>query len=170
MRPPNALASLKSSLFPLIRPGIIILALSLVSALLANQFRSEPLSWDWRPGELINAQDDPGVVVFEDFLELERLLNDPAVTVVDARDERLYNIGHLPGAVSLPAELASLRAAPFLSGLPDQKSLILIYCSDAHCPLAERLALAFRELGRDNLKLFRPGFDAWLESGRAIER
>jgi rhodanese-related sulfurtransferase len=141
-------------------PASLIVALSLVSALAAHHFRGEPLPGDWRPGASA-----AGITLLDDLDELDRLVGDPAVIVVDARDERLYRLGHIPGAKSLPADRASALAAPFLAGIPED-STFLIYCSEPLCPLAERLAIVFQELGRDRLLVFRPGFDAWRGSGR----
>ena len=140
------------------------MAVSLVSALSANLFRSEPLAWDWKPGAI--SSESP-FLFFDDFKELERLLEDPAVIVIDARDERLYNIAHIPGAISLPAAAASERAAPFLASIP-KESPLLIYCSDPLCSLAERLAEAFADLGRSGISIFRPGFESYSESGRQV--
>jgi rhodanese-related sulfurtransferase len=146
-------------------PVAAILALSLASALLGNLFRDEPLPWDWRPGPPLAEEADARII--SDFEELESLLADPLVAIVDARDERLYKISHIPRAASLPAEKAQALAAPFLEAVGEEAP-ILIYCSDAFCPLAELLAKAFQELGRGDLVIFGPGFEAWAESGRPV--
>ena len=150
------------SLTALVRPALVIAILSLFSSLPANLLRSRPLAWDWRPtGASIPAE----TRVLDDFGELDRLLADPSVVVVDARDPRLFKLGTLPRAVSLPAEEAETLAGPFLESLPEAAP-ILLFCSDPHCPLAERLAKSFSELGRGDLAIFRPGCDGWLEAGR----
>lgn len=141
-------------------PFLAILALSLASASAANLLRDEPLSWSWRPGAELS-----GAAYIEDLAGLDRLLGDPSVAVVDARDRRLFQLGSLPGALSLPAEEAEALAPALMAGLPEGAK-ILIYCSDPLCPLAERLAGTLAALGAKNLSIFRPGYDGWLASGR----
>ena len=154
---------LASSLTALTWPTLAIISLSLVSAIMANHFRSDPLPWNWRLGDI-----SAGIIVIDNFDELDRLLSDPEVIIIDARDKRLYQLGHLPKAISIPADEASTLGPPFLAETP-KDALILIYCEDPLCPLAEKLATFFKGLGKSKLHIFRPGFEAWDEAGRPTQ-
>lgn len=67
----------------------------------------------------------------------ERLDRRETLTLVDARDEAWYRAGHIPGAISIPAEDAPLSALDvtrpkrprFPERLPaDRGGLLVFYC------------------------------------------
>ncbi|MDR2386162.1 MAG: rhodanese-like domain-containing protein [Deltaproteobacteria bacterium] len=148
----------------LLVPGLILLALTLASGFLVNYFRaSDPVS--------------PGFTEITQIPELEKILALPQAILLDARDPVLYSLGHIPGAVNLPAEHLSTRLEPFLSELrsknldrPYDSLPIVTYCSETFCPLAKILASALIESGLKNVYLFSPGFDYWFEQNGEIEK
>ncbi|MDR1656614.1 MAG: rhodanese-like domain-containing protein [Deltaproteobacteria bacterium] len=109
------------------------------------------------------------LIFFEDFSLMESLLSNPNTVLLDARDPRLYAIGRLPGAVSFPAEDAPSRGQTFLRSL-SAGAKIVAYCSERFCPLAEELATSLLKQGASEILVFAPGYDAWSESGRPVER
>jgi rhodanese-related sulfurtransferase len=159
--------TLNSIVKELFWPSLSLVVLAVVSGVIFNLIRSQgSLPLDFRPG-----QPDPslGLTEITQIDELERLTRLPGVITLDARSTDLYSLGHLPGAISLPAEELENRLGPFLSQVGDPP-LIICYCSESLCPLAERLATALARSGLKNIYLFRPGFDHWLDLGKPIEK
>jgi rhodanese-related sulfurtransferase len=73
--------------------------------------------------------------------------------LVDARSERKFAGGHLPGAVSLPtdapAEYLEFAAAEWPRGC-----VVVVYCGSPSCSLAAELAKRLRdELGLDRVRV-----------------
>ncbi|MDR2300572.1 MAG: rhodanese-like domain-containing protein [Deltaproteobacteria bacterium] len=152
--------ALKELLFP----TAILLALAASSGFLINHVRGpEPAA--------------PGLTEITQIAELEKILFLPQAILLDARDPVLYSLGHIPGALNLPAEDLAPRLEPFLTELKNKKldgpyeSLpIVTYCSETFCPLAKTLAGALIEAGLKNVYVFSPGFDFWLENDGEIEK
>ncbi len=94
---------------------------------------------------------------------------DPGTVLLDARPAELFRQGHIPGALSLPlpgfdevlgARLAHMRTA----------RLLIVYCSGPDCNDSYELALKLREIGFNDLLLYRGGIEDWLEKGNALAR
>jgi len=140
--------------------ALTIAAFSLATAWAVNYLRPAPLAWDWQPPP-------PAAETINDFEVLQAALTRPETVLVDARAAFFYQMGHLPGAVSLPveetetAELETWRAA-----LPSGVEII-IYCSDFLCPMADQLARKMMPLGLKPI-VFSPGYDAWEEMGLPV--
>ncbi len=89
------------------------------------------------------------------------------VVIVDARPTaRKYDLGHLPGAISIPDrkfdELAKM--------LPEDKSTLLIfYCGGLKCPLSHKSAFKAEALGYTNAKVYAAGYPDWIEAGNLAE-
>lgn len=88
--------------------------------------------------------------------------------VLDARRPNEYTAGHLPGAKHL--EFANFETrygelADSLQGRP-----LIVYCSNPHCPLADRLKLKLERESHDPVYLFRGGYSAWVADGLPIEK
>jgi rhodanese-related sulfurtransferase len=108
---------------------------------------------------------------FSDFGRLDELMRDPAVVLLDARIRESYALGRIPGARSLPADLAASgdpQAMRELRSLP-RDAPVVAYCSEPLCPLAERLAGILAAEGFRRVSVFAPGFDGYLDSGRPVE-
>jgi rhodanese-related sulfurtransferase len=145
---------------------LILIGLAILTGLFSNLIRTEgQLPLDWRPG---SEGFSIGVTEIIDPDELAELMAKPGTILLDARAPLLYGAGHIPGALSLPAEELDLKL--FLEGVKDKKTLIITYCSESLCPLAGRLAEALVDKGFTNVHLFSPGFDVWADLGRAVEK
>jgi rhodanese-related sulfurtransferase len=80
------------------------------------------------------------------------------VTLVDARAAAHYEAGHLPGAISLPANFGPSELAAFTKTYPRNARLI-VYCGSAQCPLAHRLAeLLWDRHGYTNIAVMPGGY------------
>ena len=78
-----------------------------------------------------------------------------AVTLLDVRTEDEFAAGHIPGAVCLPVDALSVRAAAML---PDKEAEILVYCQSGRRSAAAAARLL--KLGYTNVSDF-GGIQDW---------
>lgn len=91
--------------------------------------------------------------------------------ILDARNRDDYAAGHIPGAESLPVAEWKHRAVELNAVLRRHRNrLVVVYCGDAWCGLAEELQQALADLGHKRVGQFSAGFNAWREAGLATER
>ena len=158
-----------------LRPSDLLLgalALALLSGsvgLVRNRFSAEPLPL-LAP---YRVPVPPGVTTV-DLETARRFLDDGDVLFVDAREVERYREGHLPGALSLPAEeledyakgqswetvLFTLRTTP----------RVVVYCDGPECHASERLAEALQKAGVPNVSLMPEGWPAWEAAGLPASR
>ena len=98
--------------------------------------------------------------------EMKKIVDTGQITVVDARYDRFYKRGHLPGAVSIPYNTTFLDSltAGFDKGKP-----LITYCFSPTCPQADRLADRLREAGFTDVAVFKPGYKAWTAAQYPVE-
>lgn len=95
--------------------------------------------------------------------ELISRLRDGTVTVLDVRPESEFNLGHLPGALSIPFGELERR----LSELP-KEAQIIAYCRGRYCVLSFEAVAALREKGYDARRL-EDGYPEWKAAGLPLE-
>ncbi len=85
------------------------------------------------------------------------------VMIIDARPTgRKYDVGHIPGAVSIPDRKFDEMAAM----LPEDKSTLLVfYCGGLKCPLSHNSAFKAEKLGYTNVRVYAAGYPDWIENG-----
>ncbi|MBX3742723.1 MAG: rhodanese-like domain-containing protein [Akkermansiaceae bacterium] len=103
--------------------------------------------------------------------DLFKLQQENRVLIFDVRPAFLYQLGHIPGAVSWPkagfdsqlpaneARIAAARAA---------KKPVVVYCVDFACPDARTVATWLSERGHSTAVL-EGGWDAWKTGGLPAE-
>lgn len=84
------------------------------------------------------------------------------VVVLDVRPAEEFRAGHIPGAISIPAEELSAR----LDELPLGE--VVAYCRGPYCVLAAKAVKTLRKRGR-NARRLEDGFPEWRLAGFAIE-
>ncbi|OAM87707.1 hypothetical protein AW736_20770 [Termitidicoccus mucosus] len=91
--------------------------------------------------------------------------------IIDARPGLFYKYGHIPGAISLPAQTNELgrETGKVLSGVPGNRTIV-IYCADAQCENAETVAGQVSRHGYGNIYIFSGGWSEWTETGRPVEK
>lgn len=95
---------------------------------------------------------------------LKKLMDEKApMTLVDSRPkERKYDLGHIPGAISLPDSQFDKLAA---EKLPIDKSAALyFYCEGLSCRLSNDSALKATQLGYTNVKVVPDGYPGWVKA------
>lgn len=157
---------------------IVLLAIAAGLAFLINQLRSDPLGMAYATpvqqmeskGPGIDSKAPPITVVGIDLVI--QATKSRTHLIIDARPDLFWEIGHIPGAISLPRkQLAeyypkteSLLREAVAAGRP-----LLLYCADLHCPDAGALASELNQRGFNGLLLFEAGWAAWEEAGQAVE-
>jgi rhodanese-related sulfurtransferase len=94
---------------------------------------------------------------------------DPQVALLDARTTENFELGHIPGAVSLPVS----RFAEFFPGRLERlrsARMLVVYCSGRTCSDSRELAALLFQKGFKSLFLYRGGMEDWLEKGNAVQK
>ena len=80
--------------------------------------------------------------------------------LVDARDAVQFSQEHLPGAINIP--YVDIRPG---ARLPARNSRIVVYCSDAECPISRFAHDALTRLGYNEVYDMRQGLQGWKDAG-----
>jgi rhodanese-related sulfurtransferase len=109
------------------------------------------------------------------FAEVEELFRDPRheaeqVIFVDARNRRLYEAGHVPGAYHLDHFYPEETLAEVLPAAMAAESVVF-YCNGGDCEDSEFSAIFLREAGvpGDRLRVYVGGMTEWREQGLPVE-
>jgi len=82
--------------------------------------------------------------------------------IFDARPEIFYQIGHVPGALSLPRDAFKETYLKLKSLLQlDSAQPIAVYCSDSGCDDSVLVQKALQDIGYTNVAVFRGGWNQW---------
>lgn len=95
--------------------------------------------------------------------ELEARLERDDMLVLDVRPEEEYDVGHIPGARSIPVD----QLEEHLDELPDDKEIVA-YCRGPYCVYSDDAVRRLREEGR-NARRLTEGLPDWLVEGRPVE-
>jgi rhodanese-related sulfurtransferase len=117
----------------------------------------------FEPNDLSGASDAGSIEREELRARLERA--EPLV-LLEALPERYYRKAHLPGARLMPDDQVSELAA---SLIPSLTSAVVVYCASATCRNSDRAAAALRELGYENVRVYREGKADWQAAGLPVE-
>ncbi len=87
---------------------------------------------------------------------------------IDARPERMYKQGHIPGALNVNE--ANLEDHFFFIMDCAEESRLIIYCAGPACPEAAHLAHVLVEQEITPVYVFTGGWDVWTENGYPIQK
>ena len=92
---------------------------------------------------------------------IKKLIDEKApMTLVDPRPKaRKYDLGHIPGAISLPDSQFDTLAPKMLPA--DKAAALYFYCEGLSCVLSNDSALKAIKLGYTNVKVVPEGYPAW---------
>jgi rhodanese-related sulfurtransferase len=137
-----------------------LLAVALVCGTIANVVSPARIAWvhDWSTH--IETQAVERGIRIVDTAGAQAIVSAGTTLVFDARPTDAFDAGHLPGAMSMPAEAPGEVfgvLAPALT--PD--TAIMVYCTGRDCDESLSLATYLQTRGFTNLYLYVGGYDAW---------
>ena len=88
------------------------------------------------------------------------------ITLVEALPRQYFAKHHLPGAINLPHDEVSERAAELL---PNRDALIVVYCASAECKNSAIAREALERMGYSNALEYAEGKQDWMEAGYPLE-
>lgn len=158
---------MKTWLPPLLRAAALLLLASACSAAL-NLVRHAPLPLrgDWST-HVENRALHAGLQL-AGLGALRQAVAAGAPLVLDARPAADFRAGHIPGAQSLPFDLAAEMLASMQFELARDQPVIT-YCARHDCDEGLELALFLRRTGYTNALLFAGGLAEWRAAGGAVE-
>lgn len=87
---------------------------------------------------------------------------------IDARKPEEYAELHITGAVNLSPEKLQKPDNPALSGIAKERQIV-VYCAEAHCDIALKVAEKLQSLGFTQVAAFLGGFKGWDEAGYPVD-
>lgn len=87
--------------------------------------------------------------------------------LVDALPEEAYQEGHIPGAISMPADTVAERAESYFSSKDEP---IVTYCANKNCNASAKAAQQLRRMGYTNVSEYTDGKEDWEKAGLPLER
>lgn len=140
-----------------------LLIVSGIVGFAVNAFSTRPLPLirppDEREGKWI-------AVTAEDVL---RRFQDGSAILIDARDEKYYAEGHIPGAVNLPAARFGEVFATVGETLPRDFSLI-VYCQGEPCDESLDVLENLQILEFTDLSIYKGGWQEWEKMNLPAEK
>lgn len=157
-----------------LREAVGIVSLGIVIGVLANAVSPRGIPWvgDFSRGTALanrsaeELKELPAVIELAD-LKTALAEGDSLLVLLDARAADAYAAGHLPGALSLPAEALDASYPPLKEQLT-AANRIIVYCDGGDCELSHDLANALKGMGHTRVQLFAGGVNAWMENGGTL--
>ena len=88
---------------------------------------------------------------------------DQDFVLLDVRGPKLFERGHVPGAINLPhGKMTERKMAEW-----PEDTLFVVYCAGPHCNGTDRAALRLARLGR-RVKVMIGGMTGWADEGFAV--
>lgn len=146
-----------------------ILLLSIVVGLISNAVRKQhlPIIGDWsNKGRVVTESGDTLAIPFS---EAVRYFKQKTAIFIDARDEEMFEEGHIQGAVNLPWHDVDNYFMDFVKDIrPTDR--IIIYCDGETCNLSHDLALFLIDMGFLNTKVLVNGWTLWIDNNLPVEK
>jgi rhodanese-related sulfurtransferase len=130
-----------------------------VVSLGVNHFRSNPMSIFGGKTPVAKNHDENGEKTekwkYCNLADMDSFKAAGDILILDARPGLFHKYGHIPGALSLPAQTKELgtEAGKILSGVPKSRTVV-IYCADKQCENAEAVAEQVWHNGYGNIHIF----------------
>jgi len=139
---------------------LLLLAVAGVVGAAANAISPRGLSWTRPLGRGVGPQVTAAGLVPVDLRSVKELIQNPAVTFIDARSPEDFSIGRLPRAI---------RWIPGPSQ-PRPERRVVVYCDNEFCEKAVDLGRELQKAGYKDVAVFVDGYEAWWNSGGAVEQ
>lgn len=144
-----------------------IMLFSGIIALAANGFRPDgiPLVEKWQE-KVLNEQLTGGLPAVS--LEQAREAYEGGYALfVDAREPDFFEVGHIPGAVSLPVKDFE-RVFPLLKERLLAVPRVIAYCDGASCEASVELTEKLLFAGLEHVEIFTGGIQQWKAAGQPV--
>ena len=142
---------------------------SALAGLAARTLSPHPLPWRQNWSSLVEEKATQAGVRLVSLAQTREILAAQQHLLLDARPNREYLAGHLPGAFSLPVLELDVFLPQVLPLLTPAQPL-LVYCSGTSCDESLQLAKVLHGQGFTNVVLFNGGMVEWQQAGEAVER
>jgi rhodanese-related sulfurtransferase len=102
-----------------------------------------------------------------DRQQLQRMMDEGAVTVVEVLGRDQYDDFHLPGAVNVP--LGDDFGEAIQAAVPNKHEPVVVYCWDEDCDASPKAAKRMEQLGYDRVYDYVAGKADWRAAGKPID-
>ncbi len=149
-------------------PAVVIVGCGLFLGAAANVVSPRRIPWveDWAHHVEARAFREGISLINTD--EAWKFHQEGAHLFLDARSEKDFAKGHIPGAFSVPHALAHEYLAG-LQGILTPEQPVVAYCSGADCDESLLLAIELKRMGMTNIVLYAGGFQKWRERNLPVE-
>ncbi len=126
---------------------------------------------------LVNSEirgDDPGSVSIGSAIKFGRvdtkglatlIASEVPLVILDARSFKWDDGLRIASAQALFYTATAEQAA---AAIPSLDSLVVVYCTNSHCPASMYLAARLSELGYSNILEYEEGIEEWIHSGYPV--
>jgi len=145
---------------------VVLVAVAL--GLSCNQLRMTglPLIGNWSPEAQLTMESGDRLAV--SLADAEGMYYAHSAIFLDARSPRLYDEGHIQGALNLPWEELDARFVETLRDFPVETTFIA-YCDGEGCSLSRELAMAMLERGYNEVRVLVNGWTLWQAGNLPVE-
>lgn len=100
-----------------------------------------------------------GELVAVSFAYIKQLMDEKAdFVLIDARPERLFGQGSIPGAINIPDSKFDKEAAKLPA---DKNKMLIFFCNGLKCDLSSKSAVKARALGYKQVFVYPTGYPEW---------
>ncbi len=92
--------------------------------------------------------------------EMKILVEAEAAVIVDARSPQRYEMGHIAGAINVPAQGAD-HILPDAIRMRGKGVPVIVYCESPSCPYASQVARRLRAAQVEPVLVFEGGWEQW---------
>jgi len=100
------------------------------------------------------------------LVQAYQLFQEGQTLFIDARKPEEYAELHIAGAVNLPPD--KLQDKQALTNFAKERQIV-VYCGEAHCDIALKVAEKLQAAGFKRVTAFLGGFKAWDEAGYPVD-
>jgi len=154
---------------------LILVSVAVALAIVVNTFSPKGIAlvgrWDTARGVITASPDAAAgerLQEIDSAARAKEIFDRGSVLFVDARSQKDYENGHIPGAVSLPVGRFDERIESFLNQYPPEQPIVT-YCSGRACEDSHHLARLLSEAGYTDVRIFIDGFSGWQAEGYPVE-